>query len=137
MAEKVKNAKKRGPGKPRKVVTSAQMKRAEGYALDGCQNATIEGLMGWPNEFIARRDDIAKRLLKKRQQRKQKLRHAQFINATVNHSNTMQVFLGVNELEQRDVKTTDVPRQTLADIAAIVGAALPDRDEPDGNGNGS
>ncbi len=135
MAKKAKKA-KRGPGKPKKVITPAQMKKAEGYALDGCQNHTIEVLMGWPNAFIENRADITKKLQKKRAERKQTLRNAQFINATVNHSNTMQVFLGVNELDQRDVKTQEVGRQTLADIAAIVGADLPG-DSPDGKSDGS
>lgn len=126
--------KKRGPGKPKKVITPARMRRAEGYALDGCQNHTIEVLMGWPNAFIENRDDITKKLRKKRAKRKQNLRHAQTVNANINHSNTMQVFLGVNELDQRDVKTQEVGRQTLADIAAIVGADLPG-DKPDGAGD--
>jgi len=126
----------RGPGKPKKVITPAKMKKAEGYALDGCQNHTIEVLMGWPNAFIENRKDITKKLQKKRAERKQKLRNAQYVNATENHSNTMQVFLGVNELDQRDVKTQEVSRQTLADIAAIVGAELPG-DKPDGNGDKS
>lgn len=134
MAEKGVKAKKSkpGPGKPKKVVTPAQMKKAEGYALDGCQNGTIATLMGWADAFISERKDIRKRLTKKRAERKQKLRNAQFVNATEHHSNTMQVFLGVNELGQRDVKTQEVDRQTLADIAAIVGADLP-KDKPDGN----
>ncbi len=146
MAKKKAKAKKKGnpgrggkqpgAGKPKKVITPAQMRKAEGYALDGCQNGTIEGLMDWPNQFIEHRKDIAKKLLKKRQKRKQLLRHAQTVNANKNHSNTMQVFLGVNELDQRDVKTQEVGRQTLADIAAIVGAELP-RDKPDGKSDGS
>ena len=112
------------------------MRKAEGYALDGCQNCTIETLMDWPNQFIEKRKDVAKKLTKKRAERKQLLRHAQTVNSNENHSNTMQVFRGVNELDQRDVKTQEVGRQTLADIAAIVGAELPG-DKPDDHSDGS
>lgn len=122
---------KRKPGRPKKVITPAQMKKACGYALDGCQTNTICTLMGWDGNFVDQRPDIKKKLTKKRAERKQKLRHAQTVNANEKHSNTMQVFLGVNELDQRDVKTQEVGRQTLADIAAIVGA------EVDGNSDAS
>lgn len=120
-----------GAGKPKRVLTPAEKKKAGGYALDGCQNGTIEGLMDWSEGFIHEKVEIRRFLTKKRQQRKQKLRHAQTVNANKHHSNTMQVFLGVNELDQRDVKTQEVGRQTLADIAAIVGADLPVAEEGD------
>ena len=97
------------------------MKKIGDYALNGCQNTTIEGLMGWPDNFIRERKDISAFLLKKRQERKYKLRKAQTINATQKHNPTMQVFLGVNELKQRDTKTHEVEPQTIADIAAIMG----------------
>lgn len=134
MAKKAKKKSKKKAGRPKKVVTPAQMKRAEGYALDGCQTGTICILMDWDRQWVDTRPDILTKLTKKRAERKQKLRNAQFINATENHSNTMQVFLGVNELEQRDVKTNDVSRQTLADIAAIVGATV---GGTNGDGDGS
>jgi len=93
----------KGPGRPKKEVTPAQMRKAEGYALDGCQNGTIEGLMDWPNQFIEKHKDIAKKLTKKRQERKLVIRQAQ--NKQLN-TPVMAIWLGKNDLDQADKQET-------------------------------
>ncbi len=99
MAKKAKKA-KRGPGKPKKVITPAQMKKAEGYAFDGCQNGTIATLMGWDEEFLHGRKDILKKLHKKRCERKLFKRKEQDKHAKTQVS--MSIFQGKNELGQMD-----------------------------------
>lgn len=77
--------------------------------------------MGWEQGWLAAREDILRFLLKKRQERKAMLRKAQTKNAVERHNHTMQIFLGVNELGQRDTKTVDIEPHTIADIAAVMG----------------
>ena len=99
---KVKKKAKGKVGKPRKVITPEQMRQAEEYAYNNCQNGTIEGLMGWPNAFIENRPDITKRLGKKRQEGKAALRKAQHEKALNDRDSTMLIWLGKNELGQAD-----------------------------------
>ena len=110
-----------GPGRPKVEISSGDMAKAEEYALEGCQNNTICTLMDWDHNLIEQRDDIKKKLTEKRAERKSKLYKAQFDNATLHKNHTMQIFLGVNELDQRDTKTHEVEPHTIADIAAIMG----------------
>ena len=86
-------------GRPRKVISDEDMIKAEGYALENCQDCTIEGLMGWSQGFIKEREDISKRLRQKRQEHKQAIRASQF-----NHvkNPVMAMFLGKNVLGQAD-----------------------------------
>lgn len=93
---------KRGPGKPRRIITPAQMRKAEGYAFGGCQNGTIATLMGWADAFITDRKDIRKRLSKKRAERKVWLREVQDEHAEGGNGAAMSMFLGKNELDQAD-----------------------------------
>jgi len=97
---------KRKVGKPRKVITPAQMKQAADYAFHGCQNNTICTLMGWDDNFIDQCTDIRKLLTKKRAQRKLKLRKAQDTKALTDRDTTMQIFLGKNYLGQADKTET-------------------------------
>jgi len=88
-----------GRGK-KKYISPEDMARAEGYALDNCQNGTIEGMMGWEEGFIFKRKDIARKLLKKRQQHKVELRADQ--RAMSHKQPAMAIFLGKNVLGQAD-----------------------------------
>ena len=99
-------------GRKKKEITPAQWKKIGEYALNGCMNATIEGLMDWPNGFIEHRNDISKFLLKKRQERKLKLRKRQ----NDDKSTAMSIFLGKNELGQAD--THDVKHSGEIKIVA-------------------
>lgn len=92
-----------GRGK-KKIISKRAMAKAKGYAYDGCQNGTICGLMGWPDNFIAQRPDIRKILLKKRQERYAWLRKLQFEQAEKFPPSAM--FLGKNYLGQADKKET-------------------------------
>lgn len=107
MVKKVKK-KKRGPGKPKKVIAPAQMKKAEGYAFDGCQNGTIATLMGWDEEFLHGRKDILKKLHKKRCERKLWLRQTQDQHAEGGNGSAMSIFLGKNELGQADKTEVEI-----------------------------
>jgi hypothetical protein len=81
-------------------ISPEDMARAEKLAYDGCQNGTIEGLMGWYEGFISKRDDIARILLRKRQERYAWLREKQFQQADKNPVSA--IFLGKNYLGQAD-----------------------------------
>jgi len=96
-----------GRGK-KTIISPEDMAKAEEYAYNGCQNNTIEGLMDWSQKFIEQCKDITKRLLKKRQQRKNDLRAAQLRTALVSKNAIMQIFLGKNELGQKDKVDTDI-----------------------------
>lgn len=87
-----------GRGK-KKQISSKDMAKAEELALHNCQNATIEGIMGWPNGFISKRDDIAKILTQKRQEHKAALRSSQW---NQRNNPAMAIFLGKNVLGQAD-----------------------------------
>ncbi len=118
MAKKKAKAKKKGnpgrggkqpgAGKPKKVITPAQMRKAEGYAFDGCQNGTIATLMGWADAFISERNDIRKRLTKKRAERKVWLRQTQDQHAEGGNGAAMSIFLGKNELGQTDKTEVEI-----------------------------
>ena len=84
----------------KKIISDEDMARAEGYAYDGCQNGTIEGLMGWDDSFVAKRDDIGRKLLRKRQERKAWLRARQWAQCKSNP--VVGIFLGKNYLGQAD-----------------------------------
>lgn len=86
------------------VISPADMKKAEGYALLNCQNGTIAGLMGWEHNFIEDRPDIRKKLTKKRQEHKLNIRKAQEkqLNTPV-----MAIWLGKNALGQTDKLKTE------------------------------
>lgn len=55
------------------IVTNEMLEKAGEYALLGAQNNTIEGMMDWPVAFILKHKEVAKFLLKKRQERKIRL----------------------------------------------------------------
>ena len=122
---KVKKKAKGKVGKPRKVITPEQMRQAEEYAYNNCLNGTIEGLMDWPNEFIVRRADIAKKLTKKRQEGKAALRKAQHEKALTDKDTTMQIWLGKNQLGQTDKTET---RLDVGNAPAIVVIGANSRD---------
>ncbi len=82
------------------MISDEDMKKAEGYALLNCQDGTIEGLMGWDAGFIAKRKDIAGKLLLKRQQHKAELRQAQ--RNMMSKQPAVAIFLGKNVLNQTD-----------------------------------
>ena len=88
-----------GRGK-KKIISPADMALAESHAYDGCQNGTIEGLMGWDDSFIAKRKDIGRKLLLKRQERKLWLRRLQFKQCE--KQPVVGIFLGKNYLGQAD-----------------------------------
>jgi len=94
--------KKRGPGKPKRVFTPAQIKQMEEYAFDGCLNATIATLMDIPATTLDARPDIRKKLTKKRAERKSWLRKCQNDRVENDSSPVMAIFLGKNELGQSD-----------------------------------
>jgi len=118
---KVKKKAKGKVGKPRKVITPEQMRQAEEYAYNNCLNGTIEGLMDWPNEFIVRRADIAKKLTKKRQEGKADLHKAQHEKALKDRDGTMLIWLGKNELGQADKTETKLDAGN-APAVVIIGA---------------
>jgi len=88
-----------GAGRPKREVSEEDMIKVEQYALENCQNATIEGLMGWPNDFINKRPDISKRVKEKRQEHKRLIRESQFHQRK---NPVMAIFLGKNVLGQTD-----------------------------------
>jgi len=116
---------KKKVGKPRRKITPAQMKEAEGYAYDWCRNHTIEGLMGWPNAFINGRKDISKRMAKKRQQATADLRRAQREKAVESKDVTMMIWLGKNELGQADKSVTKIE---TGDVPAVLVVGVGTRD---------
>jgi len=93
--------KKKGPGRPLKIVPESEILKAEEYALLNCQNNTICGLLGWDYEWLSGRLDILKRLTKKRQEHKVLIRQAQQkqLNTPV-----MAIWMGKNALGQADRK---------------------------------
>jgi hypothetical protein len=121
-------------GKPRMVkieISPEDLAIAEGYALKGCQNGTICGLMDWDHNLIDQHPDIRKKLKKKRQERKYKLRCAQDDKAmsidaegkVEGKDTAMLIFLGKNDLGQSDViKNEHELGRTVADIFALVAA---------------
>ena len=90
---------KRGPGRPKAVISDEDLAKAEEYALQNCKNNTIATLMGWHPMFIAEHEEILKRLRKKRAEHAQTIRESQF-----NHVKNpiMAMFLGKNVLGQAD-----------------------------------
>ena len=40
----------------KKIISDEDMAQAEGYAYEGCQNNTIEGLLRWARGFISEDD---------------------------------------------------------------------------------
>jgi len=93
---------KRGPGRPKTVISPKDMAKAEEYAALNCQNGTICGLMGWEAGWLAGRKDILSKLTKKRQEYKLALRRAQHAKAVEGNDTTMQIWLGKNTLGQTD-----------------------------------
>ena len=94
--------KKRGPGKPRKKITPAQIKKMQELAYGGCQNNTIATLMGFDKNLIDQRKDIRDILSKKRAERKAWLRSVQDYRVEFDPSPVMAIFIGKNELGQSD-----------------------------------
>lgn len=84
----------------KKIISDEDMAQAEGYAYDGCQNNTIEGLLRWARGFISARVDIAEKLTRKRQERYAWLRRKQFDQCKTNP--VVGIFLGKNYLGQAD-----------------------------------
>ena len=105
-----------GRGK-KKQISEEDMAKAEQLALDNCQNATIEGLMGWPNAFISKRDDIAKRIRQKRQAHKAEIRANQRRMAKTNP--VMAIWLGKNSLGQTDKQ--DMRHGVTSEAATLLG----------------
>lgn len=83
--------------------TSKMIKKMEELALAGCQNNTIASIMEFDKCLIDQRKDIKKLLTKKRAERKYNLRIDQ--NKAASSGNpALLIFLGKNELDQRDTK---------------------------------
>ncbi len=111
----------RGPGKPKRVFTDAQLEEMAGYALAGCQTKTIANLMGIPRETIDQRRDIQQLLTKKRSQRKLKLLRQQNKSAEKG-TPVMLIWLGKNVLDQKDhVEKTVGVTDALADLMKDIG----------------
>ena len=95
-------------GKPLKIISPKDMAKAERFAFEGHLNGTICELMDWPTSWLDERQDIRKKLTKKRAERKVWLRKRQ--NSTAGGRSksaaTMQIFLGKNELAQADKTET-------------------------------
>lgn len=120
---KKKTKAKRGPGKPKTIISDADMAKAEEYAFQGCQNGTIAGLMGWDEEWLHQRKDILKPLMKKRQERKLSLRRAQNVKALQGRDTAMLIFLGKNDLGQADkVDTNHDVGDRLASLMKEIGS---------------
>jgi len=115
--------KKNKVGRPRKVITPNQLAKAEQLAFEGHQNGTIADIMDWEHSFISEREDIRKKLTKKRAERKVWLRKKQ--NSTAGGRSksaaTMQIFLGKNELGQADKTETKLDVGN-APAVVIIGA---------------
>lgn len=127
MTNKDKQPKKRGPGKPKTIISPANMAKAEKYALEGCKNCTISVLMGWDPEWLHQRKDILKKLTKKRAERKLMLLRAQTRKALEGNDTTMQIWLGKNELEQTD--RTDTKLTVEVPGVVVIGSNGTDNDK--------
>lgn len=93
--------KRKGPGKPKRVFSAAQMKEMGELALEGCKTETIANLMDMPRETIDTRPDIQRFLTKKRCERKLKLLKEQNA-ATGKGVPSMLIWMGKQVLEQKD-----------------------------------
>ena len=93
-----------GAGKPLKIIAPEDMAKAEEYALEGHKDGTICELMDWPTSWLCNRQDIRKKLTKKRAERKVWLRKIQDKQAET--VPIMAIFLGKNELSQADKTET-------------------------------
>jgi len=102
-------------GRHKKEITPAQWKKAGQYALDGCQNNTICGLMDWDDNFIDQREDLRKFLTKKRQERKLKILRGQN-KRSLEGSDTMLIWQGKNVLDQTDKQELDHRGQITVNI---------------------
>ncbi len=80
------------------------MLKAESYARDGCQNGTIEGLMGWSEGFIHESEVIRRKLTKKRQERK--LFKRQELDGHAVKQPVVAIFQAKNELGMSDKTET-------------------------------
>jgi len=109
--------KKRGPGKPKTIISDEDMAKAEEYAFRGCQNNTICSLMDWDHEWLHGRKDILRRLTKKRAERKLWLRQVQDKHAQSNP--VMAIFLGKNYLGQADKQEHKLEVSNVADLVAL------------------
>lgn len=109
------------------IISDEDMAQAEEYASKGCQNGTIAGLMDWEHNFIDEREDIRKKLTKKRQERKYRLRTAQDDKAIDIKDTAMLIFLGKNDLGQTDKREMEV-KGTLTFTQALSGAIADDSD---------
>ena len=90
--------------KPCKVISSGDMAKAEQCARDGCQNGTIEGLMGWSENFIINNKRISGKLLKKRQERK--LFKRRELDGHAEKTPIVAIFQAKNELGMSDKTET-------------------------------
>ena len=81
-------------------LTDEQWEQMGEYALEGCQNSTIAGMMGIPLTTIESNEELRRFLWKKRCERKHVLRQAQ--NKHAQRTPVMAIFLGKNELGQTD-----------------------------------
>jgi hypothetical protein len=125
--------KKRGPGKPKRVFTAAQMKYMGDLALAGCQTLTIATLMEIPRETIDQRNDIQQFLTKKRCERKLRLRKQQE-KATKSGVPSMLIWMGKQTLGQVDKQETQhtLSKETITLLGMIDGGdkgKLPDSQE--------
>jgi len=102
-------------GRPRKIFSKARIKRIEEAALLGCQDTTIAGIMEIDLKTL--KLHFSAILRKKRQERKERLRKIQWGHAKANVA--MAIFLGKNELDQRDRHDVHT-RMTLADAFLAV-----------------
>ena len=109
---------KRPVGRPHRIFTDEQINQMGNYALAGCQNNTIAGLMGVPKETIV--DNFRQFLWEKRCQRKLTLRKQQNKAAKAGVPSLL-IFLGKNDLEQTDQHTADVNLH-ISDLATFLKA---------------
>ncbi len=98
-------------GRPRKEFSKETEEKVAEAALLGCQNATIAGLVEMDVGTMV--NHYSSLLQKKRKQRKYELRLKQWNLAENNVA--MAIFLGKNELEQRD-RHELTGKLTLADV---------------------
>lgn len=114
MAKKAKKTVgKKKVGKPKRVFTEAQVRKMCRLALNGCQNNTIASIMDIPKQTLV--DNFRQLLTKKRCERKNTLRKHQ--NAAAKKGNpALLIFLGKNELDQRDKQETEISGKDGGDI---------------------
>lgn len=108
MAKKKKTAKKR-VGRPKKIFTESQIEQIDILSREGHKTYTIAVALGLDEKTL--RDHFSERMAKKRVEGKIALKKAQIEKAIEAKDSTMLIWLGKNELEQKDKQDLNIGGQ--------------------------